>query len=826
MSAPVALRDRFLAFVTEQFPFALDAATEAFDAVVKRPPPRTGTAEALEGYRSPLADAVRGAASKSKAAAKAEAIETTPGVSVEERRIQAVEALVDACDGFMRRESLSASLTADERLEILRGMLLTRAVDTRLKTFFTGSEVRYGSTPFQGKGFRSLGQEAIYACAIRLRRGAAYRAADGGWDGDVVAPIIRDVGAAIAMRPEPATIRMILNAQMGKAGPPMNGRDLHVGDFGWGILPATAPLSISSLTAAGLGLGFKLASAARVAISFIGEGGSSLGEWHEAINMCAVRRLPVIFCLENNQTALSTPVGDQSIVRVFADKGIGYGMPAVTIDGTDPDAIAGAFAWAAERARSGRGPALIELVAMRMCGHAHHDDMLYLGKDPQPSWEYPPLSAQGYANPELYKFWSARDPIPTYAARLESLGLLKRGELDRLKADAEAIVETEAQAVVAGAWPDAAAVTENVIANDPVDRARVEVLDRDDRAAAGPLTLEIEAAPPFDKKGMTCLEAVMHGVGDALAADPRTFVFGQDVGGQYGNAFLLLRPLLKDYGDRILNSPLAEGAVLGGAIGAALAGLRPIAEIQFNDFVATGFNQLVNSAAKIRYRWGASVPMVVRMPWGGLRHAGPYHSQNTEPWFYRTPGLKIVTPSTPYDARALMATAVADPDPVLYYEHIALYRDPRVKQAMDERAVPPPLPVGKAALRRAGGDLAIISYGAYVHAGMRVAAKLAESGIQASVLDLRWIAPLDREAVLSLARQTGRVLIVHEDSRTGGIGESLAAIIQEEAFEWLDAPVRVIGALDTPVPYSPPLEEVFLPSEAEIEHAARRLVSY
>ena len=820
------LRDRFVAFITEQFPFALDQAVEAFDAVVKRPPPKAGAADAIEACRSPLADALRAAVKTSKAAAKREAIETTPGVSVEQRRAQAVEALVEACDGFLRRESLSASLTNDERLEILRGMLLTRAVDTRLKTFFTGSEVRHGSTPFQGKGFRSLGQEAIYACAIRLRRGAAYRGADGAWDGDVVAPIIRDVGAAIAMRPEPATIRMILNAQMGKAGPPMDGRDLHIGDFDWGILPATAPLSVSSLTVAGMGLGFKLARTSRVAVSFIGEGGSSLGEWHEAINMCAVRKLPVVFCLENNQTALSTPVADQSIVRVFADKGIGYGLPSVTIDGTDPDAIAGAFAWAAERARAGRGPALIELVAMRMCGHAHHDDMLYLGKDPQASWDYPPLTPQGYANPELYKFWSARDPIPGYAARLEALGLLKHGDLDRLKADADALVEAEAQAVVLAPWPDAGSVTGRVIADDPVDRTRVEVLDRDDRTRAEDPPLAIEAAPPFDKKGMTFLEAVMHGVGDALAADPRAFVFGQDVGGQYGNAFLLLRPLLKDYGDRILNSPLAEGAVLGGAIGAALAGLRPIAEMQFNDFVATGFNQLVNNAAKIRYRWGASVPMVVRMPWGGLRHAGPYHSQNTEPWFYRTPGLKIVTPSTPYDARALMATAVADPDPVLYYEHIALYRDPRIKQAMDERAAPPPVPMGKAALRRGGDDLAIISYGAYVHAGLRVADKLAATGIEASVLDLRWISPLDREAVLNLVRRTGRVLIVHEDSRTGGIGESLAAVIQEEAFEWLDAPVRVIGALDTPVPYSPPLEDVFLPSEAEIEHAARRLVQY
>jgi 2-oxoisovalerate dehydrogenase E1 component beta subunit len=287
----------------------------------------------------------------------------------------------------------------------------------------------------------------------------------------------------------------------------------------------------------------------------------------------------------------------------------------------------------------------------------------------------------------------------------------------------------------------------------------------------------------------------------------------------------LLRPLLARFGDRIINSPVAEGAVLGVCIGAALAGQRPIGEIQFNDFVATGFNQLVNSAAKTRYRWGGAVPMVVRMPFGGLRHAGPYHSQNTEPWFYRTPGLKIVVPSTPHDARALFASAMADPDPVLYYEHIALYRDPRIKQALGDDP-PPPIPLGRAALRRAGDDLAIISYGAYAHVAMRVADRLAGDGIQTSVLDLRSLVPLDRAALLGVARRCHKVLIVHEDSRTGGVGESLAAIIQEEAFEALDAPVRIAGALDTPVPYSPPLEAFFLPDEAQVERAARLLIAY
>jgi len=819
VQARPSIAARFGAFVLERFPFAAPAAAAALDGVAGGE--LSGGAEALERARQKLGPALR----RALPALPPDLPETTPRVTAAARWSAAVEEVVDACDGFLRRAAIAASLTPDERREILRGMALTRATDNRLKAFFTGGEVRYGEAAFQGKGFRSLGQEAIYAAGIRLRRGEAYRR-DGEWHGDVVAPLIRDLGAALAMKPDAATVRMVLSAQMAKAGPPMNGRDLHVGDFSSGILPASAPLAISSMTVAGMAMAFAQQGDGRVAVSFIGEGGSSLGEWHEAINLCAARKLPAVFCIQNNQTALSTPVGDQSAVRVFADKAQGYGIPGITIDGTDPDEIAAAFAWAVERARDGKGPALIELVCMRICGHAHHDDMLYLGKDPQGAWSYPPLSDQGYANPDLFSYWSARDPLVLYAARLEADGVIGGGDADRVRAEVEALVENEAQAVIAAPWPDGPSVGDGVFA-DEARRQRIEVLEPSFRQAIdyNPPLPPLEANAPRDPKGSTFLDAVMMGVGDALRADPRVFVYGEDVGGQYGNAFLLLRPLLKEFGGRILNSPLAESAVIGVCVGAALAGQRPLGEMQFNDFVATGFNQLVNNAAKIRYRWGGSVPMVVRMPWGGLRHAGPYHSQNTEPWFYRTPGLKIVVPSTPLDARALMAAAVADPDPVLYYEHIALYRDPRVKQKLGD-AAPPPLPIGRAALRRAGDDLAIVSYGAYVHTALSVAERLAADGISSAVLDLRTLAPLDRESVLAVARHCNRVLIVHEDSRTGGIGESVAAIIQEEAFESLDAPVRIMGALDTPVPYSPPLEEVFLPGEAAVEHAARLLVRY
>ena len=811
------IASRLGAFVAERHPFALSDAVEAFETATRL---HTGADVVQTAFREEL---------ERRLAARpvpSDLPETTPGVTAEQRLRQARAEVLDACDGFIRREALQASLTPDERREILRGMVLTRATDNRLKTFFISGEVRYGSVAFQGKGFRSLGQEAIYAAAIRLKRGASFRGSDGRWQGDVIAPLIRDLGAAIAMRPGPATVRMVLNAQMAKAGPPLEGKDLNLADFEWGIFPPAAPLGIATLTMAGMAMAFARERSGRVAVSFIGDGGCSLGEWHEAINLTAVRRLPAIFCVQNNQTALSTPVADQSAVRVFADKAEGYGVPGITVDGTDPDAIAGAFAWAAERARAGNGPTLIELISMRMCGHAHHDDMLYLGRDPHPSWEYPAATDQGYVDRQLYEYWAARDPIFNYAARLRADGLIEDGHLEGLQAEADAIVSREAQAIIDAPWPEPWTSGSGVFKGE-TPRVHVEVLDPDVRLAAGAdrRLPPLDPGPAVDSKGRTFLDAITLGVGDALRADPRVFLYGQDVGRRYGNAFLLLKPLLTEFGDRMLNAPLAEGAILGVCVGAALGGQRPIGEIQFNDFVATGFNQLVNNAAKIRYRWGGEVPMVVRMPFGGLRHAGPYHSQNTEAWFYRTPGLKIVVPSTPHDARALLAAAVADPDPVLFYEHIALYRDPRIKQALGEHA-PEPVPLGRAALRRLGSTLAIVSYGAYVHVALRVAERLAADAIEASVLDLRSLAPLDRQALLAVARHCHRVLIVHEDSRTGGVGESLAAIIQEEAFEDLDAPVRIVGALDTPVPYSPPLEEFFLPSEARVERAARLLVDY
>ncbi len=428
---------------------------------------------AIDALRLPFAHELR---VDSTSAIRRLPMRPLPEWRAQRRYASAVDEIVEACDGCPAARRSRASLTADERREILRGMVLTRATDNRLKTFFTSGEVRYGETTFQGKGFRSLGQEAIYAAGIRLRRGASYRAEDG-WRGDVVAPLIRDLGA------EPRDADRAGDDPPGPVGADGEGRaaDERQGP---------AHRRLRQRTASGDGAAresersrspaSRWRSRAREAdgsrCRFIGEGGSSLGEWHEAINLCAARRLPAVFCVQNNQTALSTPVRDQSAVRVFADKAVGYGIPGVTIDGTDPDEIAAAFAWAVERARAGNGPTLIELVSMRMCGHAHHDDMLYLGKEAQPSWTYPPLTDQGYADRELHAFWSAKDPIPAYAARLEGEGLITQEHLATLKREAEALVETQAQLVIAADWPLPADAGTGVLADEP-PRVRVEVLD-------------------------------------------------------------------------------------------------------------------------------------------------------------------------------------------------------------------------------------------------------------------------------------------------------------------------------------------------------------
>ena len=320
----------------------------------------------------------------------------------------------------------------------------------------------------------------------------------------------------------------------------------------------------------------------------------------------------------------------------------------------------------------------------------------------------------------------------------------------------------------------------------------------------------------------TYLEAIRQGIWEEMERDARVFILGEDVG-VYGGAFKVTAGFLDHFGPkRVIDMPISESAIVGAAIGSAYMGMRPIAEMQFIDFISCAFDQITNFAAKSRYRWGAGVPIVVRGPSGGNTHGGPFHSQNVESFFLNTPGLKIVQPATAYDAKGLIKAAIRDEDPVLYFEHKYLYR--RIKEEIPSEDYT--VPIGKAALRREGGDLGIITYGAMVYTALEAADTLAKDGVQTEVLDLRTLAPLDEEAILATAAKTGKVIVLHEACLTGGAGGEIAARIAEKAFDFLDGPVVRVAAKDTPVPYSPPLKEFFLPQVGGVLEAARKLLDY
>ena len=321
---------------------------------------------------------------------------------------------------------------------------------------------------------------------------------------------------------------------------------------------------------------------------------------------------------------------------------------------------------------------------------------------------------------------------------------------------------------------------------------------------------------------VTYLEAIRQGIWEEMERDSSVFVLGEDVG-IYGGAFKLTEGMLEHFGeDRVVDTPISESAIVGAAIGAALMGMRPIAEMQFADFISCAFDQITNFAAKCRYRWSAGVPMVIRGPSGGGIHGGPYHSQNPEMHYVHTPGLKVVAPSTVYDAKGLIKAAIRDEDPVVYFEHKFLYR--RLKEELPEGDWT--VPIGKADIKRAGSDISVITYGAMVHLALEAATTLANDGIELEIVDLRTLVPLDKERVLDSVKKTNKVILLHEDVRTGGIAGELAAIIAEEAFEYLDGPIMRITAPDTPIPYSPPLEEFFLPKTSDIIRVARQLAAY
>ena len=713
-----------------------------------------------------------------------------PGVTAGDAAAWTRSAVRELLEGFYRRKEIRATLTADERLELYRVMVLSRALDDLMKAMFQEKKITWESHPSPQKGFRGYGQEAIAGVALRLRRGTEQ--------GDIICPLIRDLAATLMYTDDPLPVVL---SQVGKKGTTFDGRDLHVGALGKGVLPPTAPLSIGTQTLVGLAYAAKLRKEDRVFVSLLGEGGSSLGEWHEAINFASVQRLNMVFVIENNRWALGTRSTEQSAVSRFALKAAGYGIPGVTIFGNDPDEVAAAGTWAAERARSGKGPTLLEMTTYRRSGHAHHDDDRFHGAG----------GIKGYEDAAERALWEAADPIALYEQRLKEEGLLDAKKVTEIRKAVDRRIADAAKGAESAPWPTTADLENRVFA------ARVD---------------PAPAAAPARERVMAYDEAIRQGMIEAMERDPRVFVLGEDVGGRYGGAFGVTRGLAKQFGvDRCLNTPIAESAIIGCGVGAAIAGMRPIVEMQFADFVACGFNALVNNAAKVHWRFGRAVPLVVRLPYGGatgtgekLVGGGPYHSQCPEAWFVRTPGLKVVAPSTPADAKGLLLAAIRDNNPVVYLEAKGLYGI-----FSPERAASVPLgdvevEIGKGAIRREGRDVSVLTYGPMVYAALSAAETLAGEGIELEVVDLRSLVPLDEALVLASVAKTHRAIVLHEDSKRGGVGAEIAAILAEKAIYELEAPVMRVAALDMPAPYSPPLEAAYLPGPKDVIAAARALM--
>ena len=659
-------------------------------------------------------------------------------------------------------EVREAGLDREDLLGIYRNLLITRGIEER-------GHILYKQGKIPGSFYTGRGNE-----------GAAVGVATAMGPNDVGTPLHRDMGVHVTRGVE---AWRIFAQYMGREDGPTRGRDgnVHMADAKLGLIAMVSHLPAMLPVAVGCALAFRIRDEKRVSVGWFGEGSSSRGDAHEAMNLAAVRNLPMVFICDNNQWAYSTPTHLGYAVEHLADRAAAYGFEGVVVDGTDVLAVYREAKNAIEKARAGGGPTLIECLTLRMEGHAVHDDAFYVPK-------------------ELFEEWAKRDPIERF-----------RGWL-RDNADLSDEEEEEITGRVKKLLNDALSPRRGVAAARPGDPDGGRL--RDSRRP--------RHAPPQVMAEKTYLQAISDGLRQEMRRDERVFVFGQDVG-VYGGAFKVTLGFQEEFGPwRVIDAPLAETAIVGACTGAAMMGMRPVAEMQFADFVSCAWDHLVTVAAKQRFRVGTPVPIVVRLPSGGGFSGGPFHSQNPESSFAHIPGLKCVCPATPEDAKGLLVAAIEDPNPVLYFEHKHLYR--RIKgEVPDERYV---TPIGKARTHREGDDVSVITWGAMVYTADEAAKQLEEDDVSVEVIDLRTVMPWDKEAVLESVRKTSKVLVLHEDTRTGGFGGEIAATIAEEAFEDLDAPVRRLAAPDCPVPFSPVLEKAFIPQVEDVVGGLRALAEY
>jgi 2-oxoisovalerate dehydrogenase E1 component len=637
----------------------------------------------------------------------------------------------------------------EELLRLYSAILLPRMIEEKMLVLLRQGKV--------SKWFSGIGQEAIAVGATLALQPDEY-----------IMPLHRNLGVFTSRQ---MPLNSLFAQLQGKESGFSKGRErsFHFGSRAHHIVGMISHLGPQLALANGTALAARLDQQPKVSLAFTGDGGTSEGDFHEALNVAAVWELPVIFLIENNGYGLSTPSSDQFRCKHFVDKGIGYGMEAVQVDGNNLLEVHRTVKNLAESMRQKPRPVLLECMTFRMRGHEEASGVKYVPK-------------------ELIETWAQRDPVQRYEEFLMEEGILNAGLRDEFRSLHQSDIDKALKVVFAEPEVQPNWEKELSAVYAPFHWASTE---------------EISSSAMAPERELRFVDAIQEGLKEAMNRHDGLVLMGQDIAG-YGGVFKVTEGLMDRYGaDRVRNTPLCESAIIGAALGLSIAGKKAMVEMQFADFVTAGFNQIVNNLAKIHYRWGQNADVVVRMPTGAGVGAGPFHSQSNEAWFFHTPGLKIVYPSTPAEAKGLLLTAFEDPNPYLFFEHKALYRS--ISGPVPEGYYT--LPVGQARVVRTGNDATIVTYGMGVHWALEA---IEEQGCDVELIDLRTLLPWDQDTVLESVRKTGRVLVLHEDCLTGGIGGEIAAFIADQAFRFLDAPVMRHGAMDTPVPFALTLEQQFL----------------